>query len=113
MNFEDDLRTALRREPAPPDFAAGVLAKTVLARTPLATPRLAIVPAPLWRRPAVLALAAVLILAALIPQAVMHRRREQKRALQARDQLIAALSITRVQLQQAKEKIRQNTRHAL
>ena len=28
MNLEDDLRTALRREPPPADFAARILSKT-------------------------------------------------------------------------------------
>lgn len=98
MNFEDDLRAALRREPAPPDFAAKVIARTRMV--------------PFWRRPAALAIAAVLLLAAMIPQAVQEHRRRQ-RALEARDQLILALSITRVQLQQVKDRIQQNTRHKL
>jgi anti-sigma-K factor RskA len=102
-NLEDELRAALRREPAPRDFAAGVLAQTVSkARMPL------------WRRPAMLALAAVIVLAALIPSASFeYHRREQRRALEARDQLMTALSITKVQLRQAKEKIRVNTRRTL
>jgi hypothetical protein len=96
VNFEDDLREALRREPAPPDFAAKVLAHKVLTRT-----------AP--TRLLVLALAAALLLAAAIPPAV-YRYRRHERAIQARDQLVAALSMTRAQLQQAKEKILRNTR---
>jgi hypothetical protein len=98
MSFEDDLRKALRHEPAPPDFAAKVLART--GRRPPA------------RRAAVLALAAGLALAAMIPPAV-HQYRQRQRALEAKDQLMAALSITRTQLQQAKEKIRRNTRNKL
>jgi hypothetical protein len=97
VNFEDDLREALRREPAPPDFAAKVLAHNALART-----------AP-TRRLLVLALAAALLLAAAIPPAV-YRYRRHERAIHARDQLVAALSMTRAQLQQAKEKILRNTR---
>jgi hypothetical protein len=98
MNLEDDLRTALRREAAPADFTARVLAKT---RVP-----------PFWRRPVTLAIAAAVALAALVPPSVYEYRR-QRRAIEARDQLIAALSITRVQLQQVRERIRQNTRHKL
>ena len=94
MNLEDDLRKALRREPAPADFAVRVLGKTRAV--------------PFWRRPAALAIAAALILAALIPPYRQHQR-----AVEARDQLMAALSITRVQLQQVQEKIRWNTRHKL
>ena len=91
MNFEDELRTALQREPAPPDFAAAVLSKTRVL--------------PFWRRPATFALAAALAVAALIPPAVNEYRRQQ-RAIEARDQLIEALAITKVQLLQVGEKIR-------
>jgi hypothetical protein len=99
VNLENDLRSALRREPAPPDFAARILKKTR---------------GPLWRRPAMLALAAVILLAALLPTAeIQYHRRENRRALQARNQLMTALSITRVQLRQAREKVRRNARHTL
>ncbi len=98
MNIEDDLRKALRREPAPPDFATKVLARTSHQ--------------PPVRRAAVLALAAALALAAVIPPAI-HQYRQRQRALEAKDQLMAAISITRTQLQQAKEKIRRNTRNKL
>lgn len=100
MNLEHELREALRREAAPEGFAARVLAKTGHA--------------PRWRRPATLALAAAVLLAVLIPSEVSdYRRREQRRGLEARDQLVNALAITRVQLQHARERIRRNTRHAL
>lgn len=105
MNLEDELREALRREPAPEGFAARVLTKT--GATPIGIE-------PWWRRPATLALAAALLLAVLIPSEVSdYRRREQARGLAARDQLIQALAITRVQLQQAKARIRRKTRHTL
>jgi hypothetical protein len=98
VNLEEDLRAALRREPAPPGFAARVLAKTRVI--------------PIWRRPVVWSIAAGLAVAALIPGVYEHRRRE--RAIEARDQLLLALSITRVQLQQTKEKIQHNSmRHKL
>jgi hypothetical protein len=98
MNLEDDLRRALRREPAPPDFAARVLRKSRVV--------------PIWRRPVTFAIAAALLLAALAPPAVYEYRKHQ-RAVEARDQLISALAITKVQLQQVKERIRQNTRHKI
>lgn len=101
MNLEDDLRRALEREPAPPDFAAKVLAK---ARG--IEPRIL----PLWKRPATLAIAAALALTAVIPSAVYEYRRRQ-RAIEARDQLVLALSITRAQLEQVRTKIQRNTRH--
>jgi hypothetical protein len=103
VNIEDELRAALRREPAPADFAARILSKTHVAKTHLSKTS---------RAPWTLAVAAALALAALIPPAV-HEYRRERRAIAARDQLIEALSITRVQLQQAKEKIRRNTRHPL
>lgn len=101
MNLEDDLRAALRREPAPPDFAAKVLARTVSRK-----PRVL----PFRRRPATLAIAAALTLAAVVPPAA-YQYHQQRRAIEARDQLMVALSITRAQLNQAKEMIRQNARH--
>ncbi len=103
MNFEDQLRTALRREEVPPGFAA-----RVLAATPAPKARVL----PFWRRPLTLALAAALVLAALAPPAI-HFYTERQRALEAREQLLLAFSITRVQLQQAREKIRENTRRRL
>jgi RNA polymerase sigma-70 factor (ECF subfamily) len=107
MNLDEELIAALRREAAPDDFAAGVLAKTTLAKR-------APSPARVWafRRPAIFALAAALILAIVLPSAIYEHSRQQ-RGREARDQLIAALSITRVQLQQVQKKIRQNTRHRI
>ena len=100
MNLDNELRAALRREPAPPDFAARVLAKTTLAKTTLAkttlaktTPKMRVLPFP--RRPLTFAVAAALAVAALIPPAVYQYQRHQ-RAIEARDQLIVALSITKV-----------------
>jgi len=100
MNFDDELKAALRRESVPAGFADRLLAKTH-ARV-----------LPFWRRPVALAIAAVLALTALVPSAV-YQYRQHRRAIEARDQLILALSITRVQLQQVKERIQQNTRHKI
>jgi hypothetical protein len=105
VNLENGLREALRREPAPVDFAAKVLARTVVAPTR----RLS-----WWKRPVTLALAAGLILGALIPTTIFeYHQREERRALAARNQLMAALAITRTRLQQAKARIQRQTRHAL
>jgi hypothetical protein len=113
MNFEEELRAALRHEPAPEDFAAKVFAKTTLAKTTLVRkhregPRVV----PIWRRPLSLAIAAALAVAAVVPPAV-YQYHQRQRALEARDQLIAALSITRVQLQQVKARLQRNTRHKI
>lgn len=97
MNIDDELRSALRREAAPPDFTANVLAG---AR------RLA---APFWRRPVTLALAASLTLAALIPPAISEHRR-RKRALEAETQLLTALTIAETQLERVSATIQRNTR---
>lgn len=107
MNFEDDLRAALRREPAPDNFAANVLAK--------AGQRGKVAALPLWRRPATWALAAGLSVAALIPPAVLeYRHRQEQRALEAKHELLFALRITRTKLQQTRERVRRATaRHTL
>lgn len=105
MNLEDGLREALRRQPAPVDFAAKILARTVVS------PSRGL---PWWKRPVTLALAAGLILGALIPTTIFeYHQREERRALAARNQLMAALAITRTRLQQAKARIQRRTRHTL
>jgi len=97
VSMEDQLRSALRRESAPPDFAASVLA---------AARRTAI---PFWRRPVTLALAAGLTLAALIPPAISERRRRE-RAAEAEAQLLTALTIAETQLERVSATIQRNTR---
>jgi len=97
VSIEDQLRSALRREPAPPDFAASVLA---------GTRRIA---SPFWRRPVTLALAASLLLAALIPPAISEHRRRQ-RAEEAEAQLVTALTIAETQLERVSATIQRNTR---
>lgn len=95
MSFEDDLRAALRREPAPENFAA-----EILRRSHKQTPR---------RRLFLLPLAAVLATAALIPPALQYR--DHHRAIEARDQLAMALTITQSELEHTRQKIRANVRH--
>jgi hypothetical protein len=96
MSFEDDLRQALRREPAPSGFAARVLAETVVR-----DPRVL----PFWRRPLTLALAAALALGVLLPPGI-YEYQQRQRGIRARNQVFAALAITRTQLKQAKDKIK-------
>ena len=99
IDFEGELRGALRREAAPADFA-----KKLRARVP--------VEMPVWRRPMVWAIAAVLLLAASIPPSVSeYRRRQRERGMEARRELVIALRITNMKLHQAREKI-QRARHS-
>lgn len=109
MNWDTDekleqaLRESLRRSPAPPDFAAKVLAKT---RPSANGSRIS------WlRRPFTLALAAALMAVAIIPAVVLdHERREAAKGLKAKQDLLTALAITRDQLRHARDEIRRNTR---
>ncbi len=97
-NLDGQLRQALRRETAPPDFARNVLARAT----------------PFWRRPVALALAAGLVTAAVIPPAISeHRRRERERALEAEAQLFKALTITQAQLRRVGARLQRNTRRPL
>jgi len=120
VNFEDDLRAALRREPPPGDFAAKVLAaaarqsgrqESVVAfpfwRRPAGFP--------FWRRPAAWAVAAGLAAVAMLPPAVLeHRHREELRALEAKREFLSAPSITRAKLRQTRERVHRATaRHTL
>ncbi len=65
MNLDHQLREALRREPAPADFAENVLARIAPARHRSG------------RSPVALALAAGLALAAILPWAISEHRRRQ------------------------------------
>jgi len=95
MNLENDLRKALRRERAPAGFADKVIAQ---AGKP--------VRAPWWKfRPLVLA-NAFAVTAALFAGGVIYQRHEEQRALEARRQLVTALSLTKASLQKAQERIR-------
>jgi hypothetical protein len=106
MSFDDALRAALRREPAPADFAAKVLAR--------AAPEPKAAAIPIRRRPIAWAIAAGLTIAALVPTGVSeYRRRREARALEARRELMVALAVTRVKLQQTREKLQRSARHPL
>jgi hypothetical protein len=111
MSFEDDLRGALRREPAPTDFASKVLAAAkVQAQRPGK-----VITIPLWRRPAVaVAIAAGMAVAALLPPVISeYHRRQQVRGLEARRELLVALTITRNKLIEARAKVQRIQRHPL
>lgn len=102
IDFEGELRGALRREAAPADFA-----KKLRARLP----GFSKAQIPVWRRPVVWAMAAVLLLAASIPPSVSeYRRRQRERGMEARRELMVALRITSAKLHQTRERI-QRARH--
>jgi hypothetical protein len=108
-DFEQDMRSALRRDPAPPDFAGGVLARVAALSPPVKVVRM-----PLWRRPAAWALAAGLSIAAIVPPAVVeYRQRREARALEAKRELLVALAVTRIKFQQTRERIQRTTGHTL
>jgi len=107
-DFDEELRSALRREPAPPDFAAKVLAK---AGTPAFPAGVSAVRKSWLQRPLTLALAATLAAVAIVPAVLLdYEHREQAKGLKAKRDLLTALAITRDQLQHAKEKVRRTTR---
>ena len=108
-DFEEDMKAALRRNPAPPDFAAKVLARVADEQAGTKVMKI-----PFWRAPSAWALAAGLAVAAVVPPAVMeYRNRREARALEARRELLIALTVTRNKLQQTRERIERTTRHAL
>ncbi len=109
QRLENVLRESLRREDAPPDFAAKILARTVDS-----VPELSVVPKrpKSWlQRPVTLALAATLAAVSIIPFAVVdYQRREEARGLKAKQDLLTALAITQDQFRQTKERIQRTTR---
>ena len=108
-DFEQEVKSALRRDPAPPDFTAKVLARVADHEG-----RAKVVRLPVWRRPAPWALAAGISIAAIVPTvATEYRQRREARALEARRELLIALGVTRAKLQQTRERIQRTTRHAL
>jgi F0F1-type ATP synthase delta subunit len=97
-SLEKVLRESLRREVAPADFAAKVLAA---ARADSAKK-----PKPWIARPMALALAAAIGAMAIVPSVVLeYHRREEARGQQAKHDLLIALAITRNQLQQVRQKV--------
>ena len=119
MNFQDDdfeaeLRASLLHEPPPPDFAAKVLARAGLSAKPALSAKPKVVTMPLWRRPVTWAVAAGLMVTAIVPPTVLeYQRRRAEKALQAKRELLYALSLTQAKLRQTRERIQRNTRHTL
>ena len=96
-NLDDDadleraLRQSLRRIEPVKDFSA-----IQYARKPI----------PIWTRPRVLlALAAALVLAVLIPAGVDRYQARQRRGEEARAQLVTALRITESKLQKTRQMV--------
>jgi hypothetical protein len=95
VSLEDDVRSALVREPAPPGFGDRVLARAQGKHS---------------RSALVWAIAAGVTIGALIPGAALeYRHREKERALEARRELIVAITITRAKFRETREKIQRAT----
>jgi hypothetical protein len=117
MSMDENLRDALRREAAPAGFAERVIrtAGIRLDLTKNAAPTGAGT-IPWWRtRRFALANAVALTAAMTIGGRVYQRNQEERaleaRSLEARRQLITALSVTRTSLQKTRERIRRVTSH--
>ena len=91
--FEDDLKLALRRVDPPPGFE-----RRVFARLAGASP-------PQQHRIAAWAVAAGLIFASFGGVAVYQQYQQQRRALEARDQLLLALRVTGQKLDEVRNHI--------
>ena len=101
-SFERELRESLRREPAPADFAARVMKATQIHAMQTHRPA---------RRSFTLALAAAIAAAAIVPAVIIDRQhRETEKRIQARQDLLTALAITRTQLELARQKVEFATR---
>jgi hypothetical protein len=103
MNIDEELRAALRREPAPKEFAAAVLAKT---RGRVGTE----VHRGIWQRPFTLALAVAVAAVAMVPAVILDYQRREAKGLKAKQDLLTALAITRDQLRHARERVQHTPR---
>jgi adenine-specific DNA methylase len=101
MNIEDQLREALKREPAPADFKRKVIQAVPAKRN---------ISIFWWKRRFSLALAFAVILAAVVPAVIVEQR--HRRGVEARDQLLNALRVTNTTLRHTKEMIHKNTRRS-
>ena len=94
MSFENDLKQAMRRVPAPEGFAGRVLARVGVAAgfsRPAKTARY-----PRWR-----AVAATLLLGMILGSWGVHETMERRRGEYARQQVLLALRITGTQVARA------------
>ena len=104
-DFEKHLRAALKREPAPRNFAANVVASVPRKARPDTRPN---------RHWAMWAIAAGLAVAAIVPPAVIeHQHQQQAKAAEAKRQLLIALNVTRASFTHVREKVQRATRHTL
>ena len=91
MSFESDLRDALRRQPAPPDLTANIMAA---------------LGAPASRRPVRRRLAGILGLAAvltLVISTTFHYIEQRREGERAKTQLMLALRLTSKKLQETQQ----------
>lgn len=99
MNFDDlekDLKAAMTREPAPPDFSARLMARLEKDRTPARS---------IWNWTA-LPIAASVAAVVLIPMAEWQESKQQdEKALSARRELSMAIAITQDQLAKVRSRI--------
>jgi hypothetical protein len=102
MDFEDQIREALRRPEVPAGFA-----NRVLARVPEAYPAQA--PRPVWRRVSVWAAAAVICMASVGGWQAERAREERAKGEKAREQVMLALRIAGTKLNHAESRVRQVT----
>ena len=95
--FEDDLKQALRRVDPPEGFERRLFARLAAAVPPSARPR--------EHRVAAWAVAAGLIFASFGGVTVYRQYQQQRRALDARDQLLLALRVTGQKLDEVRKHI--------
>lgn len=104
MSFEDDLRLALRREEAPADFAARVMARTGERPAVVVMPQ---------RRPVLrqwTAMAAGVALMVLVPAAIerhQENEREMREGAMAEKQVVRALKLTSRKLRMTQSMLRE------
>jgi hypothetical protein len=101
VNLEDQLRDALRREPAPADLKRKVMQAIPAEKSARVF---------WWKRRISLALAAAMLVAAATPALIIEQRRE--RGIQARDRLLTALKVTNATLRHTREMIHKNVRRS-
>ena len=97
MNFDHELKQVLKRRQPPPGFTARVMARVD------ATPKVRSFPTPRWMPWAV---AAALLLSSTGGGIWEHQRLQHARAEKARDQILLALHVTGVKLDQVRAQVR-------
>lgn len=103
MNFDRDLREALRPESPPPGFAARVMERIAQEETRIDDVSAVRPGYPRWRAAAASALLAVLLGGYSAHRVAEHRRIEGERA---RDQVLLAMRITGEKIRYAQQEVR-------